>query len=555
LIRPSFEQTVLMMVESAPSTPGSTMLGGLRRRASSMGHVSARVVSADHGRAHPRGGPRGGAPRQRRRIASSARRAVAQRSEWNDDTRTAGLFDVAFVRPSRLADSSVVNRSSFLGGVTVDAVAKAVGSNRSGASVSGRSTPGRSPRRSWATFHQSRLPASVPHIPEPYQQDAEEDEQSVQESLATNSDLVDAVVGHSSMRMPFQVPSSERIALSPGPVQLEVMHIQRSQEDAQRDEDVCIVLPDGTSLGVGATIAANSEHETVIFLPGGSVAKHGSSESVGDEALSLEKPVLMSDKARSVSEKLSALLGRQEPPPSHKQCFRSTVSAKSTTADYKMLGRDASFVLRHVDDLVNSVFDHILCDTVSTLNSLPQAISGGAVCSKSVEPIPAKVVHQVNPQEKWRDEIVVASERLCQLEQTLTLRYAGNTASRDIRSRGARLPPAGSRNIIGSSDHVSLRAAGHIEERIPASLSLEQVRDIEKYRTRFAHHCLAAREVGIDRSGPGDAASVATWTIWPHIADAIALAVVESAIEEVHQAMERHVEDLVAQEVGPDWEA
>merc|ERR1712178_236387 len=74
----------------------------------------------------------------------------------------------------------------------------------------------------------------------------------------------------------------------------------------------------------------------------------------------------------------------------------------------------------------------------------------------------------------------------------------------------------------------------------PAALPLERVREIEKYRNRFAQHCLACREAGIYRGDPGDTASVATWTIWPHIADAIVMAVVEEAIEDVHKAMECH---------------
>merc|ERR1712216_156825 len=61
----------------------------------------------------------------------------------------------------------------------------------------------------------------------------------------------------------------------------------------------------------------------------------------------------------------------------------------------------------------------------------------------------------------------------------------------------------------------------------PAALSAERVRGIEQYRTRFRQHCMAARESGIDQDGHGSGI-VSTWLVWPHIADAISMAVVES---------------------------
>lgn len=83
------------------------------------------------------------------------------------------------------------------------------------------------------------------------------------------------------------------------------------------------------------------------------------------------------------------------------------------------------------------------------------------------------------------------------------------------------------------------------------SSPLERVRNIEHYRARFAKHCLAAREAGIEVSGPGGAVpTTATWIIWPYLADCIVMAAVDGAIEEAHEAMESHIDEMIAHEVG-----
>merc|ERR1712232_184473 len=192
----------------------------------------------------------------------------------------------------------------------------------------------------------------------------------------------------------------------------------------------------------------------------------------------------------------------------------------------------------------------------STLNRLPDAVR---------ETASFKARSVVAPEPNLaQDHARAAAAQLCDLEQELAKRYARSSThtlpAEDVwlrRSCTVKSAAAdGASCRVGSLDPLRGMPVSHrtfaeeTAELAPAALPLEQVREIDRYRTRFAHHCLGTREAGIDRSDPGDAAFIATWTIWPHLADAIALAAVESAIEEVHEAMESHVEELVLGEVA-----
>lgn len=211
--------------------------------------------------------------------------------------------------------------------------------------------------------------------------------------------------------------------------------------------------------------------------------------------------------------------------------------------------------------LTDAVLEHILADTVAQLDLLTGSSAPQPV-ALSVPESPAEysLAHQA---------VDDAELELGQLEEALAHRYSDSSKedkpwliSRSIASSaaGPSMDPARSRNtgqVVGPGSSRILRSVVQLslivqqpDKLQPAALPLERVQRIERYRTRFAHHCLAAREAGIERGGSDDAASTATWEIWPYLADSIAMAAVAGAIEECHAAMERHVDEMVRHEIG-----
>jgi len=544
----------------------------------------ARPPSA--GRAHPPRGSRqqrrGAAPRQQRR-AASASRIEPQRSSWNNDNHTVGFFDSSLLKPGRRGEASAENRSSMLvpqAGSDWGCVAPA-----SGASMSVRSTPRRSPHRSphrhWAALHH-RLQVSgrldLSGVAQVIDNEAFH-RTTLEPGGESSVDEFDALGSSSSSAcMPLQEP--QVVPVAPGPVQLEVVHIQRARE-VHQFSDLCIVLPDGTSLGAASPVKASAGTETVVLMPGGVASGTPGRHEVLDQSLRLEAPFAMRDKVQSVSERLSLLLGPPQLQP--KLAILSAAATAPSLSGRELLRNNQLAVLSQADVFVDAIMQHILADTSSALNKLP--CGSGPASAKETQKSTKEIVTRRDLAHAPVREVV---DQLHDLESTLLQRYSGQEAHIDvvshvINSQPQSLACAAFATSLFSTEiepneffHTHPTQGTHkirpsmrkqtsawqtsvvqsafvlevSDELHSAALPQQRVQEIEKYRTRFAQHCLASREAGIDRSHPGDAVSVATWTIWPHLADAIVLAAVESAIEEVHEAMESHVEELVVQEVA-----
>jgi len=302
----------------------------------------------------------------------------------------------------------------------------------------------------------------------------------------------------------------------------------------------------------------------VVLLPGGSRV-HAAGDGALDRATKLEAPVTVSDKFLSVKERLSALLGEtiSKPEPAFKLHTTPAVAHRPVARGPALLRNHHVAVLSQVDALTDAILNHVLSDTAGLLNDLqkpdvPEQIelAGAAGAGKREREADSSRSRDELPREVARSAV----NELEALEQTLASRYSGPAAAKPSvapaapSSRfGVELQASPLREFTRAArpgPSVELCRASPGREYQPAALPLERVRAVEAYRMQFAHHCLASREAGIAHSSGGDAASLATWTIWPRLADSIALAVVESAVEEVHLAMERHVEELIQQEVG-----
>jgi len=453
------------------------------------------------------------------------------------------------------------------------------------AGMSARSTPRRSPHRSphrhWAALqHRLQVSGRLDLSGVAQVIDNESFHRTTLEPGGESSaDGFDAIGSSSSSAcIPIQEP--EVAPVSPGPVQMEVVHIQRTRE-IHESNDLCIVLPDGTSLGASSPMKASAGVETVVLLPGGVGSGTPGRQEILDQSLHLEAPLAMKDKVQSVSERLSLLLGPPYLEP--KRAIPSAPAPAPSLSGRELLRNNQLAVLSQVDTFVDALMHHILADTSSALNQLP--------CGRA--PAPAekaeKSIHEMQARRELAHAPVrEAVDELHDLERILMQRYVVQGTQIDPSSHMLDSRPQGLACAtlttspfpveIGSNEFCHTHPAHktyqikqsmlkqtstwqasvsqspfalQASDELPlAALPQHRMQEIEKYRTRFAQHCLASREAGIDRSHPGDAVSVATWTIWPHLADAIVLAAVESAIEEVHEAMECHVEELVVQEVA-----
>lgn len=232
------------------------------------------------------------------------------------------------------------------------------------------------------------------------------------------------------------------------------------------------------------------------------------------------------EKVQKLSQKLSALLGDGNVGPSipSKQIVKSALSNK------ELLQQNSSKVASQADQLVDFVLEQIVGDSVKQLDTIP---------SKVVDPVedtPPRQLREVEPlvEDTTLTRMVQsATDKLLLFEHELRMTYGDGKAKQAWTTPVRRKEP----------DHSESEDEGW---RV-ASLPAQRVLELERYRARFAHHCMAAREAGI-QSGPGS--RTATWVIWPFLADSIAMAVVESAIEDVDNAMDDYVDNLIQDEVG-----
>eukprot|EP00928_Gymnodinium_smaydae_P087367 TRINITY_DN71637_c0_g1_i1.p1 TRINITY_DN71637_c0_g1~~TRINITY_DN71637_c0_g1_i1.p1 ORF type:complete len:612 (-),score=71.17 TRINITY_DN71637_c0_g1_i1:59-1894(-) len=372
------------------------------------------------------------------------------------------------------------------------------------------------------------------------------------------------------------------LQVPPGPAMLDVLHVQSCPANAADAHELAIVLPDGTPLGSrGFTV-----HETLPVAEQRCANVHDIS-AAPDAFPHLKAPLLPEERMRSLSERLSALLGPTESPPVQYEVTRTVHQSGNRESAASLLCRNRSTVVRQVQELTDLVLQEILGDTVSLLNAMPDTSS--TVACETFQP--HDLVQRASPRHIQQSSSQTlppgrrpllhsdiafpveeaASVELGQLELELRRKYLSpktTSSPRDmscLESRGAYgLKPSveGGRFHVGHAReqhfNFSRELEGMVEQhpsplRRFASVEPEALRRIERYRQRFAQHCLASREAGVEVGGPGsDAFATATWIVWPYIADSIVAGVVEEAIDEVHEAMEAHIDDMIREEVGDE---
>jgi len=595
--------TGMAMAPAAETVPPQR---GLRSRAASQG-LRVHPTAMGRGRAHPRGAsqPRGAAPRQQRRGAG--RRPYGQSTfgahlrqssvgvVWNDDTRTSGLFDSAL----RLTwvDERRRNALPTTFGATGNGSVMGAGSV---ASLSSRSTPRSTSARSM-NFH--RAAGSRHHL-----QDINGLTDQIRTGTVTaaehsgtpsmgafdtertlgegTSSAASSVGMHSLEPLTMSCPTpADTTPLAPP--QLEVLHVQRREASKDAD-DIPIVMLDGTRLGTcGPTQDADSQAHvasTVLLMPRiDRIPTPGCLEP----ALPLKAPAAPVDRLQSLSERLSVLLGGPSPAPSSRPHHPPDMGHPQAKGSAILRGNYGA-VLRHVDTLADAVLQRILADTTEELDRLTKQTV------VSPPPLPTPTPPGNDCLETW-----AAREAACELEAlearlaqkytdaqvglgplphnsgcpppaqalggpatvavlphplSMTIQLGSVPGNGTSPVDGARwwIPPRPTRDK-GRKSCIATEICAPVHERRelrPAALPLARVRQIEQYRLRFARHCIAAREAGLDSGGLSDTSAIATWIIWPQLADDIATAIVESVVEEVHAAMERHVEEMVLREVG-----
>lgn len=183
--------------------------------------------------------------------------------------------------------------------------------------------------------------------------------------------------------------------------------------------------------------------------------------------------------------------------------------------------------VKHITALTDAILDHILEDTVGVLER------------ESANPQRPRVEVATFNDGQLRHE-TAAPQRPCvettndfhsQLEKDLAWKYAH---SRSQVQENVREPAV----------DITSMTADSPSDLFCTALAQEQTWSLDQYRRAFREHCMATREVGLEDAG------AASWTIWPQLADSIAEAVVDSAINEVHEALEKMVDNMILEEVG-----
>jgi len=309
------------------------------------------------------------------------------------------------------------------------------------------------------------------------------------------------------------------------PQQLAIAHVQRKRDMASLGERLAILLPHSGSLPEGLTIGAPD----VAVLPGSlrSVAQRRPQV----DRISITAPETP-EKVQKLSQKLTALLGpsgRDHPSAPSKRV------AKPTLSSHELLLQNSSKVVGQADRLVDFVLEQILRDSVHHLETMPSKVEAHRGHREDQRAAPAADVPAAEDTTLQR-MVQSATDRLLIFEHELRMTYGEKTAP---SAKPSWTTPVRRKEVVKQSEED--------EAWRVASLPAKRVLELERYRARFAHHCMAAREAGI-QSGPGS--KTATWVIWPYLADSIAMAVVESAMEEVDNAMEDYVDLLIQEEVG-----
>lgn len=292
---------------------------------------------------------------------------------------------------------------------------------------------------------------------------------------------------------------------------------------ASLGERLAILLPQSGSLPEGLTIGAPD----VAVLP-------GSLRSVAQRRPQMDRISITApetpEKVQKLSQKLTALLGPSER--DHPSAPSKHV-AKLNLSSHELLLQNSSKVVGQADRLVDFVLEQILGDSVKQLETMPSKVEARHRTEDKPKAAPAEVPAEDTTLQRM---VQSATDRLLMFEHELRMTYGEKTAK-----------PSWTTPVRRKEMEKWQSSDEEDEAWRVASLPVQRVLELERYRARFAHHCMAAREAGI-QSGPGS--KTATWVIWPFLADSIAMAVVESAMEEVDNAMDDYVDLLIQDEVG-----
>eukprot|EP00439_Symbiodinium_sp_Y106_P063561 s582_g9.t2 len=491
--------------------------------------------------------PRGAAPRQLQGRGSAARSQSQSRPSppsprpgWDEDTRAPNLFDTRLRRHifqpySRAAVESVITGP------------------RPRRAPPARAVPAAAPHHKPGQLRRRIQVPQPPKTPKPVEslsgtEEAKRPEPELQE-LAAKS-VFGSIQSEASEPLTWPKPFQTAM-VSAMPEQLQVTHMQRRRAMASLGEKLAILLPDGRSeSGAGSLLIVppvpatrpplqpeRPEHREREIL-------QTQTQDTQLEIIRRQQGIKLVDapipaKVQSLSQKLSALLG----PPAPQHC--DSPERRRATEPSQLLRQNAAEVVRKVDLLTDGVLEHLLGDAVSRLDALPetrpQQHKTYHAPAEACRPLRDEQEDRLqDPRRESLGKLVQnAEDRLEMLEQELKMTYLHRQESTSTTGATQEV-----RRL-----HASSQLAPEEEEEgwRFASLPAARIHELERYRARFARHCLAAREAGI-QSGPG--ARTATWVIWPFLADSIAMAAVEAAIEEVDAAMEGYVSGLMELEIG-----
>ncbi|CAE7320001.1 unnamed protein product [Symbiodinium microadriaticum] len=490
--------------------------------------------------------PRGAAPRQLQGRGSAAdARSQSQsrpsppspRPGWDEDTRAPSLFD------SRL-------RRHIFQPYSRAAVESVITGPRPRRAPQARATLPPAPHHKPGQLRRRVQVPQPPKPPKPVELSAtEEAKQPELQELAAKS-VFGSVPSEASEPLTWPKPFQTAL-VSTMPEQLQVTHMQRRRAMASLGEKLAILLPDGRSeSGTGSLLIVPPVPATRPPLqperPEPRERQILQTQDTQLESLRRQQGIKLVEapipaKVQSLSQKLSALLG----PPAPQHC--DSPERRPAAEPSQLLRQNAAEVVCKVDLLTDGVLEHLLGDAVSRLDALPEkrpqqhkTCYAPAEARRPPRDEQEEDRQLQDPRRESLGKLVQnAEDRLEMLEQELKVTYLHrqeSTSARGAKQEVRHLP-------------ASFRGAPEEEEEgwRFASLPAARIRELERYRARFARHCLAAREAGI-QSGPG--ARTATWVIWPFLADSIAMAAVEAAIEEVDAAMEGYVSGLMEREIG-----
>eukprot|EP00913_Durusdinium_trenchii_P000295 g269.t1 len=208
------------------------------------------------------------------------------------------------------------------------------------------------------------------------------------------------------------------------------------------------------------------------------------------------------------------------------------------------LRQNAARVVGQADLLVDLVLEEVFSDAAEHLEALPSKEMHPEHANGEAEQVQTEAVEDVPhvPDATLTRMVQSATDKLLVLEHELRMTYGEAPAiplAKFIKQ------PASGRRHPSQEEELRRSCDTDDEDWRVASVPAKKILELERYRALFAHHCMAAREAGIQSPS-----RTATWVIWPFLADGITMALVQSAIEELDDAMENYVGNLIVDEVG-----